>query len=46
MFTWSVMQCFHLNRQAGNYAYLESQDQSLNSWLGLVASYRPVGRNW
>ena len=29
-----VMQCFHWNRQADNYAFLEGRDQCLHGWLG------------
>ena len=37
-----LLQCFHWNRQAGNYAFLESRDQCLHGRLGSVASSRPV----
>ena len=30
------MHCFYWNQQAGNYAFLESQDQCLHGWLGSV----------
>ena len=39
------MQCFHWNRQASNYAFLESRDQSLHGLLGSVASSRAVGES-
>ena len=40
-----LMYCFHWNRQAGNYAFLESRDHRLHVWLGSVASYWPVGES-
>ena len=40
-----LMQCFNWNRQAGNYAFLESRDQCLHGWLGSVSSSRPVGES-
>ena len=39
------MQMFHWNRQAGNYAFLESWDQCLHGQLGSVSSYGPVGES-
>ena len=39
------MQCFHWNRQAGNYAFLEGRDQCLHGRLVSVASYQPVGES-
>ena len=39
------MQCFHWNRQAGNYAFLESRDQCLHGRLGSVSSSWPVGES-
>ena len=39
----SLMHCFHWNRQAGNYAFLESRDHCLHGRLGSAASYQPVG---
>ena len=37
-----LMQSFHWNRQAGNYAFLESRDRCLHGRLGSVSSSRPV----
>ena len=38
----TIVQYFHWNRQAGNYAFLESQYQCLHDRLGSIASSQPV----
>ena len=39
-----LMDCFHWDRQAGNYAFLESQDHCLHSWLGQLQVTNLSGR--
>ena len=40
-----LMQVFHWSRPAGNYAFLESQDQCLHGRLALVVFSQPVGES-
>ena len=40
------MQVFHWGGPVGNYAFLESRDQYLQGWLGLVVVSRPVRESW